>query len=792
MRNWNLKAGDPLSLTLAADARLTQPSYCNDQIWELTLGGGEPSALALQTTYGLRARGMRLFPRFTEGITSLTDPAQFAAPPVVRQFFPNFIKVTGTPFPEIEVTAEYWLPDSQAVAGRLVIANRGQEARQLRLDWVAALLPIEGAQGMAPATFEFAPALAGQIEEFAPVVFITGGAIPTLSPFPALVHEIELEPGAACQYTWCHAALDTPEASFAAARQFAASRWEAEKARVELLNASQVEILTGDPDWDAALALSQKVALGLFSGPTEHLPYPSPLNARRPDDGFSPCSGGDYGPLWSGQTALEAYFLSGLLLPAAPGLARGLLLNFFAAQGEDGSLDWKPGLGGQRGGRLATPLLASLAWRIYLATEDRALLETVFPQLLAFQDMWFDPHHDRDEDGVPEWDHPLQTGLDDHPLFARWHPWAQGVEASVVESPALCAMLARECQSLIKIARLIGQEQALEELQARIARLSAAVEAAWDDQAACYRYWDRDAHNSPPLVVLGERQGPGVLEINREFDQPLRPVLRVLSGGESTRRVQVFLHGAGPAGNHRVERIPSERFSWFPALGTATSERVYAGLEYAEIQGVGEDDLVSLCSAGLDSQDISNLLPLWAGLPTKEQAHKLIRRSITAAKRYRRPYGLPTCPGTPADPDAQACQAVHIPWCSLIGEGLLAYDKRQAAADLVGRLMRAVIQSLKSSGSFRRGYHAETGQGSGERDALAGLAPLGLFLDTLGVRLISERRVALSGFNPFPWPVTVRYRQLTVLRQSDRTQVIFPDGQAVSVTDPEPRIVSLE
>ena len=75
---------------------------------------------------------MRLFPRFTEGITSLTDPAQFAAPPVVRQFFPNFIKVTGSPFPGIEVTAEYWLPDSQAVAGRLVIANRGQEARQLR------------------------------------------------------------------------------------------------------------------------------------------------------------------------------------------------------------------------------------------------------------------------------------------------------------------------------------------------------------------------------------------------------------------------------------------------------------------------------------------------------------------------------------------------------------------------------------------------------------------------------------------------------------------------------------
>ncbi len=64
MPNWNLAAGDPLSLTLAADARLTTTDYTNDQIWELSLGGGEPAALALQTTYGLRAHWMRLFPRF--------------------------------------------------------------------------------------------------------------------------------------------------------------------------------------------------------------------------------------------------------------------------------------------------------------------------------------------------------------------------------------------------------------------------------------------------------------------------------------------------------------------------------------------------------------------------------------------------------------------------------------------------------------------------------------------------------------------------------------------------------
>ena len=67
MQTWNLGAGDPLSLTLAADARLTSTNYTDDQIWELSLGGGEPAALALQTTYGLRAHWMRLFPRFVRG-----------------------------------------------------------------------------------------------------------------------------------------------------------------------------------------------------------------------------------------------------------------------------------------------------------------------------------------------------------------------------------------------------------------------------------------------------------------------------------------------------------------------------------------------------------------------------------------------------------------------------------------------------------------------------------------------------------------------------------------------------
>src|SRR3972149_3041406 len=97
MRVLNLKANAPLSLTLAADARLTTPNHPDDQVWELSLQGGEPPALALHTTFGLRARSLRIFPRFVEGYEALTDPEKFVSPPVVRRFYTNYLVAGCSP-----------------------------------------------------------------------------------------------------------------------------------------------------------------------------------------------------------------------------------------------------------------------------------------------------------------------------------------------------------------------------------------------------------------------------------------------------------------------------------------------------------------------------------------------------------------------------------------------------------------------------------------------------------------------------------------------------------------------
>ncbi len=793
MREWNLKAGEPLSLTLAADANLGTTDYCNDQIWELSLASGEPPAVSMQTTFGLRARLLRLFPRFCEGSQSVSNPAEFASQPILRKIYPNYALVTLAPFSKLKVTAEYWIPESNIASGRLKIENDDTTLRKIQLEWIAVLSPNgENSQRMTATEMGAGMVLAGKTENLYPVVFMTGGPQAGPGPFSSLTINVDLEPGASRTFTWMVASLSDRTASFEAARLIASRNFDGEVARIELQNAGQVEIITGNKEWDAAFALSQKVALGLFQTETESLPRPSFVISRQPDQGYSLRGNGrDYNHLWNGQAVLDTYYLTGLLLPSHARLAQDLIRNYLASQGEDGFIDAKPGLAGQRSQLLAMPLLATLAWRIYQSCEDQSFLEEVYPGLLAFFLCWFQEKQDRDRDGIPEWSHPNQTGYEDQPIFAYWHAWSQGVDISTTENPALCAMLYNEANSLIWIAKLIERVEAIPELQEKAENLRVAVEVSWDSKQSTYRYWDRDSHFTSSAMILGERKGSGNIAIQSTFEHPVRLVARIRTKGDATRHPQIFIHGTNTNGQHLVERVLDDRFQWFLGLGSATSDRVYGSVERVEFHGLDPEDSVSLETIGLDYLDQSLLLPLWAGIPTAKRAKELIKKTILHPKKFWRPFGIPACPSAPADPDDASCQQISLPWNTMIAEGLLHYGFRSESADLLSRWMKAIIPNLKAEAAFRKTFHAENGQASGERNSLEGLPPVGLFLEILGVRIISNQSVYLNGHNPFPWPVTIKYRGLTVLRHKEKTSIVFPGGQTASITKQEACIVSL-
>lgn len=793
MREINLGTGNPLRLAIAADARIAQTNYTDDQIWEFAANGGEPQAITLQTTYGLRAANMRLFPRFSVSHESIIEPEKFTKKPVIHRYYPNYLEISYAPFEELDVESEYWVPSSNTVTGRIRLLNSSAQNMQIKFEWIALLNPSEGGSRITPQKIESVPVLVGETGNISPVVFITGGAATVSSPYPALVHRIDLPPGKSRYFTWCQAGLETPQESFSSARQISGWNWDAEIARIDLLNSTQVEIYSGNDEWDNAFALAQNYAFSLFMGKTSHLDRTSFIGSRLPDDGYSyRGDGSDYDPQWSGQTPFDAYYLANICLPSSPELIEGILENSLNSINENGEIDWRPGLGGQMSNRLATPVLASLAWRIYEITNNQEFLDQIFPKLLKFFFSWFSPDHDRDEDGIPEWDHPIQAGFEDHPLFARWHKWAEGIDITTTESPSLCALLYRESQSIIRIAKLINVIEPVVTLESMGEKLRLAVENSWDENINSYFYWDRDSHITTGKNVIGEQTGSGITQLDQNFSSPQRLVFRVTTNQETTRNSQITIHGRSSSGKHRVENISSEKLFWFPGWGTATSELIYSSIEFIDIQGLQEEDSIRISSADLTNQDITNLLPIWAGIPSNKRAKSLVEKTITDQNRYWGEYGLPACPDKDVHSENDVCRSIFIPWCQMIAEGMISYGYRDEAAELVARIMEAITRTLKREGEFRQFYNADTGIGLGDSNSLWGLAPLGLFLDTLGIRLISPWKVRLAGINPFPWPVTVKYRGMTILRGKNKTQVIFPDGQTVSIEDPKTCLVSLE
>jgi hypothetical protein len=794
MRDWSLRPGDPLHLALAADARLCQPDYVDDHIWEVELGSNDPerSAIGLYTTYGLRARSMRIFLRFSEGGVTTTDPNTFAGKPTLRRFFPNFLTLDFVPFENLNTSVDFWVPDSHAATGRITFTNNSTAVRQIQLEVCAVLAPLDG-QSIIPTQQQLVNILAGQTSGIAPVVFVTGGPKHGPGPHASLLLDLELGPGATRTLAFAEAALDTIPAGFDLARKTTARTWDAERSRIEMLAASQtLDIRTGDPDWDAALAFSQKAAHSLFFNSNNHLPYPSFVQTRQSDNGFSRKGDGlDHPPAWNGQFALDAYYLSNVLA-AVPQVTKNLLLNFLATQDEDGEVDGKPGLGGQRGMFLCMPILAGMAWRYFQVTEDVDFLNEAYPKLVRFFWSWFSGQHDRDRDGLPEWDHILQTGFEDNPLFDVWHPWSQGLDVSFVHSPALESMLYREAQILAKIARQLGKpEEETTIITAQAEKIKASIEAAWNPRSSFYSYRDRETEEVSVGKVIAKRRGNGSMRPKFESETPVRLLVEIQTKSPAAKRPEVEIAEFFTKSKGEVEVIAGHQFQWRTGGLVVTTQNVFTRVGRVSVTGLEENDKINVKIIDTTGEDITLALPLWAGALEKQRAHALVGRNMMSAERFDRPFGLPSLPSVPDKEAEVVSMSVSLPWNTLIAEGLLTYGFHAEATRLTAHLMNAVIYNLKQSRAFFQRYHAEKGNGIGERNSLTGFAPVGLFMQALGVSILSGSRVRLEGRNLFPWTVTIKYKGLTIVRASEQTTVTFANGESIIVKEVAPCIVEM-
>ncbi len=787
MREWGLTAEAPLSLRIAADARMTVPSYIDDQIWELRLGGGTPSALALETSYGMRARSMRIFPGFRLDQDTWIDPLDFHAPPIVGSFLPNYLRISFEPALDLKVAAEYWAKESNLVGGRFTLYNASAESVRPEMLLHAQLQPGENPQTMTSVSHQGATVLQGSTGGLAPLLFVSGGPRAAIAPYPALSVRPRLAPGASEIFTWAHSACAELQDSLALAKELMSIQWDAEIARIEQANSGLVEVETGDLEWDAAFSLAQTTSIASFVGPTRHLPHSSIVEKRSPDRGYSAHpEGRDHDTGWDGVSASSAYVTILQILPSAPELAQGVLLNFLASQSPDSTIDWSPGLGGQRRGMQCAPLLATLAWRIFSQTEDRGFLSEVYPRLMGFIESWFGEAQDSDRDGHPEWSSTAQSGFENWPAYDRRHHWGQGLDIALAETPDLSSYLYREIGALIEIGRALGQTEHDQDLGSRLLLLNEAIERTWSEKESSYMSQDRDLDVTVAGSRLGTGQGKFEIEVDSEFDPHIRVLVRVRGDEQERQALKVVIHGKTGSSRKRKHELLGSSFQWIEDLGTAATADTYARIEKIVISGLSSEAKVELRIADYSRPDHTGLLPLWAGVPERERVDKLIKLNLKNEKRYRRKFGIP---GWPADGLAYRNASVQIRPNLMIGEGLVDQGYLKEAAHLVARLMRACIHSLHQDRAFRESYHPDQPGGVGKSGHSSGVAPLSLFLYVLGVRLISPRKIALRGHNPFPWPVRLSYRGIEILWNKDSALVRFPDESEATVTGLQVQLV---
>ncbi len=779
----HLNKDAPLSLTLAADHRFSRPEFTNDQIWELRLQGGEPPAVVLQTTYGLRARWMRIFPRFIRKNKTYSDPSQFHTVPQIHCFYPNYIHLICAPYNGLEVQIEYFAVSSQVVACRTRLKNTTILKDTFSLEWAALLSPIDEGSGML--SVSTAPCrLIGHTADLTPVLIVEGCTSVGRGSYPTLALDLELYPGSVHTCSWSCATLDQEAQSLVAAQDALKTPWEKQSARIALQNSSQmIEIHTGRDDWDSALVLSQTVASSLIMPGENVLPNPTFVLTRLPDQGFSfRGDGSDYSHLWKGQTVLDAVYLSELLLPGQFDLVKGIIENFFSTQNEEGRIDWRPNLAGQRSRYLAQPILATLAWQVSIYHSDPMdWLARLYPALLRFYRTWFTPEMDCDQDGFPEWEHAQQTGLEDLPIYNLWHPNTHGIQIRMLEAPALAAFLYREGKSLKLIAQMIGKVEDQAWLDVTLARIQQELEKNWHAKSGLYRYRDAISHVIQEGGILKNWRGSGQFSFKRTFKYPQRLLVCLTPFEENTRTVTVKL--IGTSGDEEIlEEVGPRRWTWITRQAHSSSQNLFQTLSGIEISGADTNDVISLSRASHIQEDASLFLPIWAEMLTPARVKELVDGWLLTS--FHRPFGLPVCNVQQFPANPPGLNGVSPLWVSLIGQGLLAYGYRAEAMELVSHTMDAICASLKHTTSFREYYDADSGQPIGERNHLRGLAPLGLFLKLIGIEKLSPKEILIQNFNPFPSQVTVKYRSTILTCHASETVVTFANGQTARVSGP--------
>ena len=780
----------PKAYILATDGTFTTFHPENDQVWELQMPQNEVYPFCLHTTYGLRARSMCLFPVVSIGNQHFHHPSTFHSPPNVTQYLPDSVKVQSAPIETCQFTFEAHLPAEDIIVGGVTFNNTGADFLSMTLD--LALILVSMSQGTAayPDREGINQVITGQTRDLAPVLFMTGGPSAISSPYPALSIPIHLAAGQSRTLTWALATKSSRDDSLDAARKVAASPWrERVQQRARFHAARTLQVQTGHPGWDAAFTQAQTEAQLHWVGKPDKSGSPFFLRSRLPDDAPDSALQHDRRDDLS---LLEAFHLRHVLLPTRPDQLSTVLTNFLSRQKEDGSIFSERNAFAFSRSFHECPLLASLALKRYEISGSSEQLQQSFAALCHALDPWLATGETPGAAAGFAWEDTRQLQMDTGLFnFDIWEETGHGLDIRTAESPALLSMLLLETSALARIAKLIGEDAAEEKYHNLVESLSQRVRQCWEEQLGSFIYRDIESGLTPDRELFYPGRIQKELTIGKTFLKPQRLQLHLIASDDHTRACIIRFSGTDPNGEPIEEVFKSHDLRWVMGRAHLTSQVRYKSIRAISFEGLQPEDRFVLETADLAQPDITCLLPLLTHAPTQEMLEKLFanREILPGDDRL---FGLPEAwKARNTLPPALTIRS-NVIWNTLIIEGLLQSGQHELAGAVFSRLMAAISSGLTHHDGFFPFYNSKDGKPAGNRNALAGLAPLGLLLELAGIRILSPGKVILWGHFSLANPLKVHWQGLSIYKDSSLVKVIFPDGTDFTGTVEEPIVVSAE
>lgn len=781
---------DPITLTLTSDFRFCQTNPLYDYVWDLLIGKGEPAAVSCYSTFGLRAKEFKMFPRFIEEDVAIINPADFKRPITINTLLPNLIRMNFSPLQGINVHMALYVPDSSGLSIHLSFKNNHLEDRRISLDWVTML--SAGADGHRMKEYEDnnAQYLQGKTDHLTPMVFMSGVTKQGSGSLPALTQEFTLPSGLSSSVIIHFAALPGVEKTISLIEKLRNSTWEHEIARIDGINQSLIHISTGNLDYNKVLYCGQLTALQQIIRLGNDPEMTTVVGQRSSLSNFIKNSQNDEEiniPLVS---SWDLNHLASMILPLEPEVIANIISKYIENQESNGRIQIPLSIQDGSFASHCTPILAKLSLDYYHQTKDVKFLQKVFTPLLDYFHHWFDPVNDPDQDGIPNVGSPLQLGLDNHPLFIPYHTSFTPIDPSLVESPALCSLLYSEGQHLIQISNILEQTSPITPINTIIDQMQSAITASWSKSDSLFHYWDIDSHESPQGSIFTQIEGAGEHSLDYQINQSTRIGFRLIAKDSRPREFKIFLKGTNRSGDSRIVGLTNNDFSWKENIAITITKGIFQSISEIEVYDINTEDRVQIFIPDYQFADISLLSPL--ALPNLNHSiqEKLIANSVLNPERFWGNFGIKTYIAED-NANIQASNGLNLPWNQFLGEILVDLGHRTKAWDLFKRILSPMIHSLKQSHQFYSSYHHESGDIYGLPGTLASIPPLHLFLKIIGIEMLSREEIILNGFNPTPWEISINYQGIVIYASQSKYTIKFPGGQTVVVRNPQMRSVRL-